>query len=143
VVATGVVGWFSHYAMDLVPHGHYPFNKESISRTQKLVFAADFVLPITALGIYLLMNFGLGKTSWLVGAGVLGAQLPDLLMGLRSKGILPHGFWGYEAKQHSRTHWHNPKIPAQATPEGGRPLGWTDVWQAVMAVLAVWALLTV
>ena len=137
VLLTGVVGWLSHYAMDLVPHGHYPFNQTSLTTKQKLTFLVDFGLPLVVLAIWLLAEFGFGRQSWLVGAGVMGAQLPDILMGLRSKRVLPRNFWQFESYWHSRTHWHNPKEAARATPEGGRQLGWSDLWQAAVAVLAI------
>ena len=138
IVAVGAAGLASHYLMDLVPHGHYNFNQQGLTQRQKLTFGLDFILPICLVGIYLLTNFGFGRISWLVGAGILGAQLPDLLMGLRSKKLLPDWSWlSSESHLHSQTHWHNPTNPANATQEGGRKLAISDLWQVAMCILAL------
>ena len=138
IVAVGAAGLASHYLMDLVPHGHYDFNQQGLTRRQKLTFGLDFILPISLVVIYLLASFGLGRISWLVGAGILGSQLPDLLMGLRSKKLLPDWPWlSVEAQFHSQTHWHNPTNPVNATQEGGRKLAISDLWQVAMCALAL------
>lgn len=144
VLLVGLVGIASHYAMDLVPHGHYEIDqaKPTTKTTTKLVF--DLVIPILLLGVYLLLEHGLGRVSWLVGAGVLGAQLPDVINGLRSQGLLPPStLLDKEGRFHSSTHWHNPSDASKATREGGRRLGWSDVWQVAMAGLAIMLLLSI
>ena len=144
VITVGAAGLASHYLMDLVAHGHYDFNQQGLTRRQKLTFSLDFILPISLVAIYLLTNFGFERISWLVGAGILGAQLPDLLMGLRSKKLLPDWPWlSSESHFHSQTHWHNPTNPANATQEGGRKLAISDLWQAGMCVLALALLMQV
>jgi hypothetical protein len=142
VMLVGMAGWASHYAMDVLPHGHYDFNQQNLSLKQKWCFGLDFGLPIVLLAMYLWFTHGADRLSWLIGTGVLGAQLPDLLMGLRSKQLLPD--WPVlrqEARFHHSTHWHNPTNPNQATAEGGRKLGWSDAWQMATTVVAVMLLL--
>lgn len=141
VLIVGAAGVASHYAMDLVPHGHYNFNQQDLSLRQMIYFGLDFAIPILFVATYVLLNYGFERTSWLIGAGILGAQLPDMLMGLRSKKLLPGWDWlQMEAYYHHRTHWHNPVDLSRATNEGGRRLSIFDVWQAFIAIAALFLL---
>ncbi len=142
VTAVGLISLASHYVMDLIPHGHYNFNKQQLTSQQKLYFSLDFILPIFLITIYLLSSSGFSHLTWLVGAGITGAQLPDLLMGLRSKELLPNWNWlRREALYHSQTHWHNPTNKAKATNEGGRRLGLSDIWQVAVLIGAIYVLI--
>lgn len=143
VLGTGALGVASHYAMDLVPHGHYDMNLTKPSKGEPLKLVVDLVIPIGLVGLFLLINYGFGPMTWLVGAGVAGAQLPDVLMGLHRRHLLPKWAWlQRESAFHSNTHWHNPKDPAKATNEGGRRLGLSDIWQAGVIVVALLMLLS-
>src|SRR5690606_29114607 len=123
-------------------HGHYGYDMSKPNPIEKLKLVVDFVLPVVILGIYLLFNFGFGAQSWLVGAGVLGAQLPDIVNGFRKLDKLPDWYWlNREGYYHSLTHWHNPQDASKATAEGGRKLGLSDIWQAALVCLAIFVLL--
>ena len=138
VIITGTAGIASHYLMDLMPHGHYNMNLSQPSRKQILKLVADVVVPATLIAAYMLITHGLNSITWLVGAGIFGAQLPDVIMGLRRRQLLPNWSWlASEAEFHASTHWHNPKDQHHATNEGGRKLGVTDLWQAGIVVLAL------
>jgi hypothetical protein len=143
VVITGVAGVASHYVMDLVPHGHYQFDGKTPSRRSVILLSLDLGLPIIIIAIILLAKFGLGPASWLVAAGVAGAQAPDIFDGLLDKGLIPAGRLATkESTIHYRTHWHNPTDPTKATPQGGIPLGLADMWQGLVAAIALLWLLT-
>lgn len=142
ILIVGLIGVASHYGMDLVPHGHYEIDQAKPTLRSVGKLTADLVMPICLLGAFLLYEHGFSHISWLVGAGVLGAQLPDIVNGLRSQDLLPHWSWlNREAAFHSSTHWHNPNNPTRATNEGGLKLSLADVWQAVVVVFAVILLL--
>lgn len=143
VLLTGAVGIVSHYAMDLVPHGHYEFDGKNPDRSSIITLAIDLGLPILVVAAVLLIKFGVGPTSWLVAAGIAGAQLPDVFDGLLMSGRIPRWRWAVAEKHfHLRTHWHNPIDTARATPQGGRRLGASDIWQAATVVLALVLLLS-
>ena len=137
VVASAVAGLASHYLMDLVPHGHYDFDFSNPSPREKLRLSADLLLPIVlALGV-VAWRHGASSEFWLVAAGIGGAQLPDIVNGVRARGWLPQWSWlEAEGRFHMSTHWHNPHDSQAATREGGRKLGVSDLWQLVMVIMA-------
>lgn len=137
IILVGAAGLASHYLMDIMPHGHYEFDQKQISNRQKLYFSLDFILPILIIAFYLLTTHGFDRVTWLIGAGILGAQLPDVLMGLRNKNMLPNwNLFKIESHYHSQTHWHNPKDASKATTQGGRKLGLSDTWQLIVGIIA-------
>lgn len=143
VLLSGALGIASHYLMDVVPHGHYDFESRHPSPTESRRLALDLVIPIAILAVVLLLKFGLGPASWLVGAAVTGAQIPDVFDGLLASGRIPRWRWALAEKRfHLGTHWHNPVDAARATAQGGRRLGPSDVWQALVGLLALVWLLT-
>ncbi len=142
VLLVGVAGVASHYVMDMMPHGHYEFDSKRPSQQENLTLLNDLLVPIVVVGLLLLWRHGVDATSWLVAAGVVGAQLPDVFDGLLARGTIPPFGWARrEHAFHSWTHWHNPKDSAKATSQGGRRLGWSDAWQAIVGLVALVCLL--
>jgi hypothetical protein len=143
VLLTGALGIVSHYVMDVVPHGHYDFESRHPSQAERARLAVDLLVPIFLIAILLLIKFGMGPASWLVGAAVAGAQLPDVFDGLLASGRIPRWRWAIAEKRfHVRTHWHNPVNAARATAQGGRRLGPSDMWQVLVGLVALVWLLT-
>jgi hypothetical protein len=138
VVVVGLAGVVSHYLMDLVPHGHYDFNGASPTAKSQLYLAIDLGLPLLIVAVICVIKFGLGAPSWLVAAGIIGAQLPDVFDGLLYRGFMANlSLAQAEQRFHLGTHWHNPTDKNKATPQGGRRLGFSDIWQAIVVVLAL------
>jgi hypothetical protein len=129
--------------MDLVPHGHYEFDDRQPSARSMNILRIDLLVPIAVVAIILLWRFGLGSTSWLVAAGIVGAQLPDVFDGLLTRGTIPPFRLALlEQRFHLGTHWHNPTEAAKATGQGGRRLDGSDIWQAMVAVIAILLVVT-
>lgn len=130
LIATGALGVLSHYLMDLIPHGHF-FKDQSYSKYILLVILFDLFLPVLfILGLaHFLEKSGTEILYILFGIG--GAQLPDILEGLRRMELLPKGgILRWENKLHISTHWHgiNEKLLMFSV---------FDIWQAAVFIAAV------
>ena len=68
----------------------------------------------------------------------LGGKIAYTALKFTGKKLLPGWPWlSSESHLHSKTHWHNPTNPANATLEGGRKLAISDLWQVAMCILAL------
>lgn len=131
LVAAGFAGWASHYITDLIPHGHFFRSERDYKRFIPWVIIFDLLIPI--LFLLGLAHF-LGKSPveiLYILFGIGGAQLPDVLSGLRSIKILPKlGLLNIEYNFHMSTHWHG---------QGEKALlfNYRDIWQITAFLLAM------
>lgn len=106
LVATGCAGVISHYLADLLPHGHF-FGAGKYEKLIIWVILFDLMLPvllILGLAHYLGRS---GSEILYILFGIGGAQLPDVLDGLKTIRLLPKiGLLEAENKFHQSTHWH-------------------------------------
>ena len=141
--ATLVVGIISHYLCDAIPHGHYHMSFTNASRKQLAIFLLDLFGVVVLFGGIALHKFGLGAGLWLIAAGVLGAQLPDMYEAFVDMGALPKNRFS-EAHRHWHwdiLHWHSHRGPRLT--KDVRALGWWDLWQVAVFGLALWLLIRV
>lgn len=131
LVLTGAIGVLSHYLMDTVPHGHYFTDMAKYERLIIWVIIFDLLLPI--LFILGLMHYlGRSGTEILyVLFGIGGAQLPDVIEGLKALRLLPDfKLLRIENRIHTNTHWHGKAEKALLW-------GLRDIWQVAVFVLAI------
>jgi hypothetical protein len=86
------VGVASHYIMDMIPHWHYnvPHIKHAVNETRgvktlsmKASLIPEFMYIAIDLMLGFLLSFIIFGGSWeIIAVGVLGAVVPDLLVGL-------------------------------------------------------------
>lgn len=130
LIAAGGAGVLSHYLMDFMPHGHF-FREKDYKKYINWVIAFDLSLPVILL---LLLAHYLGRNPLeilYILFGIGGAQLPDILTGLRKLDLLPnYQFFKTEDEFHQKTHWHKKFYTSS-------PFNITDFWQLLMLVLAV------
>jgi len=141
--ATVAIGVASHYLCDAIPHGHYHFSSTHPTTKQLALFALDFFGVVILFGVIALHKFGLGAGLWLIAAGVLGAQLPDIYEAFVDLRILPTNKFS-EAHRHwhwAILHWHHLRGPRLT--KDTRALGWWDIWQVGVFGLALWLLVRV
>lgn len=122
-------GLASHYATDLIPHGHLTAGWDN-PYGSKLVYLD---LLGGALIFTILAFFAVG-VSWnllIVLTGILGALLPDFLEYFYKLGYLPQrGLLRLESILHKSTHWHGFGKRTLA-------LGKRDLWQLAVVLIAV------
>lgn len=130
LISTGFAGWISHYLADLMPHGHF-FREEGFEKKIIWVIIFDLLLPILLLlGFAHYFNNSYIKILYIV-FGIGGAQLPDVLGGLRKLELLPKIYiLNREYNFHMSTHWHGTK---------DKTLLWSlkDIWQVLTFILAI------
>ena len=132
LVATGIFGIISHYLADLIPHGHFFTDPKKYDKLIIWVILFDLLLPfLFILGFAHLLGKG-GSEMLYILFGIGGAQLPDVLDGLRRIKLLPEiGFFKIENDFHLSTHWHGKEEKALI-------FGVADVWQMLVFVGAVY-----
>lgn len=145
IVMSALLGLASHYATDHIPHGHYNIDIANPSTGQTLKLLADTILPWSIIGAFLLLSYGwLHPYTWIITATILGAQLPDILHGLRQRRLLPNWQWLIkESHLHHRAHHkHDLQNKALSTPNGSRKILLSDLWQLAVIILAALSLIT-
>lgn len=135
LIAAGMMGVVSHYLMDLLPHGHFFREDEDFKKFINLVIIFDLLIPaIFFLGLAHFLGKSPIEILYIV-FGIGGAQLPDVMSGLRSIDLLPKaGILNWEYNFHMSTHWHG---------RGRKALLFNlrDIWQILMFLLAVLVLI--
>lgn len=125
-----VLGIFSHYLTDAIPHGHYEFAPHELTKKMALLFLADFGGSMLILAGIALWRFGLTEGFFMVFAGMWGAQLPDIFEGFVSLKVIPSWRW---VRAHRKFHFEtmHAKTPHNLLlPDGvSRRWSWTDIWQ--------------
>lgn len=135
LIATGFLGVLSHYLMDLLPHGHFFRDPEKYEKLIIWVILFDLALPVLFLlgSAHFLGKSGTEILYILFGIG--GAQLPDVLDGLRRIQLLPEfKILRVENNFHMSTHWHGKEEKALL-------FSFYDIWQVSVFVLAVLVLI--
>ena len=135
LITTGFMGLISHYLTDFIPHGHF-FNKpKDFSKKNIWVIIFDLLLPfLFIIGSALYLNKS-DTQIWYLLFGIGGAQLPDVLEGLKKIKLLPKtSILTAENKFHMSTHWHGLEEKALL-------FSIYDVWQIALYILAVYLLL--
>lgn len=100
---------------------------------EKIIWVIIFDLMIPIIFILSLAHyFGESYTEILyLVFGIGGAQLPDVLSGLRNIRLLPKkGFLNKEFNFHMSTHWHGQN-------ENALLISAMDIWQVLMFLLAI------
>lgn len=79
-----ITGFISHFIIDAIPHGDTAFQHEKNEKERIKVMAAAAIIDGLILVIYLCTIFYYHPELliWSVVAGILGAIIPDFLMGL-------------------------------------------------------------
>ncbi len=132
LIASGFLGILSHYLMDLIPHGHFFRGTENYKK-MIIVWVIIFDLVIPAVFLLSLSHlFGKNITQILyILFAIGGAQLPDVLGGLKRIDLLPNlKIFKVENVFHMGTHWHGAEEKALLW-------GFRDIWQVLAFVLAV------
>ena len=140
---TLAVGVASHYFCDFIPHGHYHMSFGGATRKQLSIFLLDLTGVVILFGGIALHKFGFGADLWLIAAGVLGAQIPDMYEALVDLKMLPKNRFS-EAHRHWHwdiLHWHSHRGPRLT--KDTRALGWIDLWQVAVFGIALWLLIRV
>ena len=89
LIMTGLIGILSHYLMDLVPHGHFFTDPKKYDKLILWVIIFDVLLPfLFILGLAHTLNKS-GTEILYIFFGIGGAQLPDVLDGLKRLKLLP------------------------------------------------------
>lgn len=135
LITAGAAGWFSHYVFDTIPHGHFFRSSKNYERNILLVIIFDVITPAVFL---LFLAHSLGKNPieilYLV-FGIGGAQLPDVVAGITTLGLLPsYNFIKAEYKFHMGTHWHGKDDQALL-------FSIKDIWQILFFILAILVLI--
>lgn len=134
LIVSGITGIISHYLMDLMPHGHF-FAAKDYNKYINWVIIFDLLIPIIFL---LLFSHFLGKNPieiLYILFAIGGAQLPDVLTGLRRLDLLPDlKIIKAESNFHIWTHWHGRFDKALM-------FSVKDIWQILMFILAVLVLI--
>lgn len=131
LIETGILGVFSHYIFDLIPHGHFFNDPKKYKKYIPTVIVFDLALPVLFL---LWLGYSEGKSTYellYILFGIGGSQLPDVLDGLGRLKILPRtGLFKTEKAIHHSTHWHG---------KDGKALLFTvfDFWQVLIFGLAI------
>jgi hypothetical protein len=104
------LGWVSHYAMDLLPHGDEGlgvWSKRGSEVARLLaVFLADFAICVM---IILALIFRRGF-SWPIVAAVIGSMVPDIMWGLEK--LFKRKLFWFFGKFHEANHnFFKIKIP--------------------------------
>lgn len=138
-----VLGVFSHYLFDLIPHGHYDINFKHLRKDKNFwIFLADTIGAsiILLLVAYATVGFTLGLLLVIVGIGA--ASAPDIWEASVERGIIPKsGFTKLHKKFHTNfLHWHNQ--PHSHLSGHARPWSITDVWQVTVFIVALLLLAT-
>lgn len=135
LILTGIFGVVSHYLMDLVPHGHYFTGMKSYDKLIIWVIIFDLLLPIIfILTLAHFLNKSGTEILYLV-FGIGGAQLPDVLDGLKRIRLLPKiNLLEAENKFHASTHWHGKE-------EQALKFSYLDVWQVTVLFLSLFILI--
>lgn len=134
LIITGFIGWVSHYLTDLIPHGH--FFREGFE--QKIIWVIIFDLLIPVLFILGLAHYFAKSYIEILYLlfGIGGAQLPDVLSGLRNIRVLPKiNILNKEYNFHMSTHWHGQE-------ENALLFTIKDIWQVLLFILAVLVLVS-
>ncbi len=131
LIAAGFLGVVSHYLADLIPHGHFFRPPQKFEKLIIWVILFDLLLPILfllATAHYLQKN----PTEILyILFGIGGAQLPDVLGGLKQLKLLPEiKILAAENKFHMSTHWHGQNEKALL-------FSFYDIWQIAVFILAI------
>lgn len=133
-----VLGIFSHYLTDAIPHGHYEFAPARLTKKMALLFLADFGGSMLILAGAAFWRFGLTEGFFMAFAGMWGAQLPDIFEGFVSLKAIPFNKW---VRAHRKFHFEmiHSKTPTQLRLSDGvtRRWSWTDIWQVGCFVVAV------
>lgn len=140
LLIAGGAGIASHYLADSIPHGHFFSHKDF---KKKIIYAIifDFFLSVIVFSGLVLFISGFDWKFWYVLFAIGGAQLPDILDGFYYLALLPHsGLFKSENSFHQATHWHG--IFKNGKLIDGQPFKKYDVWQVVMVVVALLALIS-
>ena len=135
LVATGAIGVASHYAADLIPHGHFIKFKDYKKKVGEAILF-DFLLSVLIFSVIAFYKFGFEIEFLYILFGIGGAQLPDILDGLiYTKKIPNKGLIKIENNIHIATHWHG---------KAEKALMWSkaDIWQVLVFISAVIYLLS-
>lgn len=135
LIATGFLGVLSHYLMDLVPHGHFFRDSKKYEKLIIWVILFDLALPVLfLLGLAHLSGKSSIEILYIL-FGMGGAQLPDILDGLKRINLLPEfKILKIESDFHQSTHWHGKEEKALL-------FSFYDIWQVLVFVLAVLVLI--
>lgn len=131
LIGAGSGGIISHYLMDLMPHGHFFRGDRDFNKYINWVIMFDVLIPILFLLIlsHFLNKSPIGILYILFAIG--GAQLPDIIMGLRRLNLLPDiKIIRTEYNFHVSTHWHGKFDKALL-------FSVKDIWQVLMFLLAI------
>lgn len=137
-----VVSLVSHYIMDVVPHGHYTYDPKHPFSKQALILWFDLVGFAGLILLLVWWQYGWGSQLLLVAVGIVGAQLTDVWdWVVVANGWVPlEGIVLKHRRLHQWTHWHdNVDSNGKRT---GRWLTWWDLWQVVVALLAITLLMS-
>lgn len=134
LISTGFLGWLSHYLADFIPHGHFFRSMKNYERKIIWVIMFDLLLPIILL-LSLAHFSGKGPIEILyLVFGIGGAQLPDVLDGLKRIDLLPKlKILKIENDFHMGTHWHGKEEQALL-------ISFRDIWQIAVLILAIFIL---
>ncbi len=100
-----VIGWVSHFLLDLIPHGDRGLNEwvEKGSRLKRITAAAAIDgCAAVVLFIAIILSFPTLDIR-IAGAAALGSILPDVLWGIAEIIPLPPLRW-YQQKHHAFQH---------------------------------------
>ncbi|PIS05122.1 MAG: hypothetical protein COT81_02755 [Candidatus Buchananbacteria bacterium CG10_big_fil_rev_8_21_14_0_10_42_9] len=102
-----ILGFISHFLIDLIPHGDYEYFAPHKfptrwKRIRKIMAFAIVDSTLATIVVSLYMAWALPLNPWSIAAGVIGAIMPDLLMGIgemTDKKFLGR-FWKFHLKFH-------------------------------------------
>lgn len=132
---TGAAGIVSHYITDFIPHGHFVKPKK-LKPVLPLVIVFDLFLPIFLILLWMFSKDGLSVKLFYVLSGIIGSQLPDVLDGLIFINVFKRkGLIKTEYDFHQGLHWHGRDAKTLL-------LGFYDIWQVLMILIALFLVIT-
>jgi hypothetical protein len=132
---TTSIGVVSHYLTDSIPHGHF-FKGISFSKKRIIpVIVFDLLISLLLFWELAYLNSGFSLKFLYIFAGILGAQLPDIVDGLIYIKVLPNkSILKKENDFHQFVHWHGREDETLI-------VGARDIWQVAVVLLGIWVVL--
>ncbi len=120
-----------HYLEDFIPHGHFITNPDKIAKSP--ITYLDVIFGAGLFTLEALLVFGFSVVGLIVLFAIGGSLLPDVISALFSNNYHnppKNHLAKLEYRLHNFVHWHG-------TGKNTLPIGWYDVWQLAVILIAI------